>query len=172
MTIQTSPGAGAESPLVPADVANLLGISTAGRSPSRNSVPGEHMKLFSCGITLIAVLIATQFASAQRRLTPLPHPIGYPQHAPARTAPLSSGASPWTPLSNQPTFLVDGSSNPILLMDGSVLVQDAGFPDWWKLTPDESGNYVNGTWTQVASLPAGYSPLSLFSRVAGWAFDR
>jgi hypothetical protein len=118
------------------------------------------MKLFSCGITVIAVLIATQFASAQRRLTPLPHPIGYPQHAPARAAaPLSSGVSPWTPLSNEPTFLVDGSSNPILLMDGSVLVQDAGFPDWWKLTPDASGNYVNGTWTEVASLPPGYSPL-------------
>jgi hypothetical protein len=132
------------------------------------------MKLFSCGITLIAVLIATQFASAQRRLTPLPHPIGYPQHAPARAAaPLSSAISPWTPLSNQPTFLVDGSANPMLLMDGSVLVQDAGFPDWWKLTPDESGNYVNGTWTQVASLPPGYSPLYHSSAVLpDGRFDR
>jgi hypothetical protein len=84
------------------------------------------MKVFSCEITLIAVVLATQFASAQRRLTPLPHPIGFPQHAPARAAaPLSSVASPWTPLTNQPTFLVDGSANPMLLMDGSVLVQDA-----------------------------------------------
>jgi hypothetical protein len=38
-------------------------------------------------------------------------------------------------------------------------VQDTGFPDWWKLTPDQSGSYANGTWTQVASTPAGYSPL-------------
>jgi hypothetical protein len=27
------------------------------------------------------------------------------------------------------------------------------------LTPDEFGSYVNGTWTQLASTPAGYSPL-------------
>jgi hypothetical protein len=40
-----------------------------------------------------------------------------------------------------------------------VLVQDAGFPDWWKLTPDKSGSYINGTWTQIASLPDTYSPL-------------
>jgi hypothetical protein len=44
-------------------------------------------------------------------------------------------------------------------MDGSVLIQDTGFPDWWKLTPDQNGSYVNGTWTQIASLPATYSPL-------------
>ena len=40
-----------------------------------------------------------------------------------------------------------------------MLVQDTGFPDWWKLTPDQNGSYVNGTWTQIASLPATYSPL-------------
>ncbi|MGC1786946.1 MAG: hypothetical protein WA718_09435, partial [Terriglobales bacterium] len=68
-------------------------------------------------------------------------------------------ASPWTPLTNQPNFLLDGASVPILLTDGSVLIQDAGFPDWWKLTPDKFGSYVNGTWTQIASLPATYSPL-------------
>jgi hypothetical protein len=66
---------------------------------------------------------------------------------------------PWTPLTNQPSFLIDGAANPILLTDGTVLVQDAGEQDWWRLTPDQSGSYVNGTWTQIASLPAGYSPL-------------
>ena len=101
-------------------------------------------------------------------LKPLPHPAGQPggvlnsQVAVAAVA-TSSTASPapstWTPLTNQPTFLADGASNPILLTDGSVLIQDTGFPDWWKLTPDQSGSYVNGTWTQVASLQSGYSPL-------------
>src|SRR5450631_1977785 len=66
---------------------------------------------------------------------------------------------PWTPLTNQPSFLIDGAANPILLTDGTVLVQDAGEQDWWRLTPDQSGSYVNGTWTQIASLPASYSPL-------------
>jgi hypothetical protein len=62
-------------------------------------------------------------------------------------------------LTHQPTFLSNGASNPILLTDGTVLIQDTGFPDWWKLTPDKHGSYVNGTWTQIASLPATYSAL-------------
>ena len=40
-----------------------------------------------------------------------------------------------------------------------MLIQDAGFPDWWRLTPDQFGSYVNGTWSQIASLPPDYSPL-------------
>src|SRR6202030_826667 len=44
------------------------------------------------------------------------------------------------------------------LTDGSVLVQGNNCSDWWKLTPTNTGSYVNGTWTQVASLPAGYAP--------------
>jgi hypothetical protein len=39
------------------------------------------------------------------------------------------------------------------------MMADDGCQDWWKLTPDEFGSYVNGTWTQLASLPDGYSPL-------------
>ena len=27
------------------------------------------------------------------------------------------------------------------------------------MTPDNTGSYVNGTWTQIASLPDGYAPL-------------
>src|ERR1700731_1887779 len=124
---------------------------------------GMNTKLLQAfGITLIALLAFPQFAGAQR-LKPIPHPIGHPQHAPvqaqASVANSNTQASPWTPLANQPSFLLDGASNPILLTDGSVLVQDAGLPDWWKLTPDQHGSYVNGTWTQVASTPAGYSPL-------------
>ena len=30
---------------------------------------------------------------------------------------------------------------------------------WWKLTPDINGSYLNGTWTQVASMQTGYAPL-------------
>ena len=50
-----------------------------------------------------------------------------------------------------------------LLTDGTVMVQvlgvgAAGSPDWWRLTPDSSGSYVDGTWSQVGSLPADYGP--------------
>ena len=106
---------------------------------------------------LIVFFAWAQFANAQARLTRLPHPIGFPGQPVAASS--TDASSPWTPLKNQPSFLVDGSANPILLMDGTVLVQDAGFPDWWKLTPDEWGSYANGTWTQMASLPSPYSPL-------------
>jgi hypothetical protein len=30
--------------------------------------------------------------------------------------------------------------------------------DWYKLTPDNTGGYVNGTWTRLASLQPGYIP--------------
>src|SRR5579862_3478309 len=113
--------------------------------------------LLSLAVTLITLLAVPQFASAQRRLTPLPHPVGYPQRPPNSPDRKKNPASPWTPLTNQPN-LFDGSANPILLMDGSVLIQDAGFPDWIKLTPDQNGSYINGTWSSIASMPNGYGP--------------
>jgi len=52
----------------------------------------------------------------------------------------------------------DGAETVMLLTDGRALVQGNNDSDWWTLTPDINGSYVNGTWKQVASLPAGYSP--------------
>ncbi|HEY2444326.1 MAG TPA: hypothetical protein VGI20_01125 [Rhizomicrobium sp.] len=46
-----------------------------------------------------------------------------------------------------------------LLTDGTVMVQSFNENTWYKLTPDNTGSYVNGTWTQLASLPSGYEPL-------------
>jgi len=72
----------------------------------------------------------------------------------------SKGA--WTTLGAQPPVLdyTDcGPGTPTLLTDGTVLVSDHGCSDWWKLTPDAFGSYANGTWSQIASLPAGYAPL-------------
>jgi hypothetical protein len=52
----------------------------------------------------------------------------------------------------------DGVSISYQLTDGTVMAQGYGDSDWWKLTPDNTGSYVNGTWTQLASLPSNYSP--------------
>jgi hypothetical protein len=41
----------------------------------------------------------------------------------------------------------------LLLTGGDVLCQDAGASDWWRLRPDRTGSYVNGTWSQAASGP-------------------
>jgi hypothetical protein len=58
----------------------------------------------------------------------------------------------------------------MLLTDGTVLVheeQDGGEQNWYKLTPDAFGSYVNGTWSQVASIPGAlnYAPLYFGSQV-------
>jgi hypothetical protein len=77
-------------------------------------------------------------------------------------------AQTWTPLNNQPSA---GIVNCLLLTDGAVLCQSgdrATFvsnANWYKLTPDVTGSYVNGTWSQVASMPAGYAPQAYASAV-------
>jgi hypothetical protein len=71
-------------------------------------------------------------------------------------------AQTWTPLTNQPTF---SASTAFILTDGRVMVQDTGAQDWWSLTPDANGSYLNGTWSRLASLPAGYAPLYYASAV-------
>jgi hypothetical protein len=42
-----------------------------------------------------------------------------------------------------------------LLTDGTVIAQDQRnqFQNWWRLTPDNTGSYLCGTWTQLASIP-------------------
>jgi hypothetical protein len=112
----------------------------------------------------ISVLAWCGLAAAQSfpRLNPIP-----PRGPRTSASPLVlSSSSPWQPLNNQPPFTsnvcnggLPGAGNPLLLTDGSVIVQDAGCPDWWRLVPDSSGSYANGTWTQIASLPPGYAPL-------------
>jgi hypothetical protein len=67
-----------------------------------------------------------------------------------------------TTLVNQPP---SGAGLAFLLTDGTVLCQGGNDHNWYKLTPDEFGNYVNGTWSQVASLPSGYYPDAFSSAV-------
>ncbi len=59
----------------------------------------------------------------------------------------------------------DGAQITFLLTDGTVLAQGNQGQDWWKLTPDITGSYVNGTWTQVASLESDYDPDAFASQV-------
>jgi len=58
----------------------------------------------------------------------------------------------------------DGAGIAFLLTDGTVMAQGRG-ASWDLLTPDKSGSYVNGTWKQLASLPAGYAPSAFASAV-------
>jgi hypothetical protein len=74
-------------------------------------------------------------------------------------------AQTWQPLKHQPNF--GGVGAMLLLTDGTVLVhrEPLNAEHWHKLTPDIHGNYVNGTWSQVASLPGGYGPFFFGSAV-------
>src|SRR6202035_2291289 len=77
-----------------------------------------------------------------------------------------AGAQTWTPLTHQPSF---NASTALLLTDGTVMVQTAvngyGTGQWWRLTPSNTGSYVNGTWSQLASMPSGYAPTYYASAV-------
>jgi hypothetical protein len=126
---------------------------------------GANVKMNSVvrALTLLGTMVVMAAVDASAGSFPLLKPLP-PKKSPIRAAAVAAAqtASPWQLLTNQPPVLdpVDcGPGNPLLLTDGTVLLQDAGCQDWWKLTPDKFGNYVNGTWSQVASTPPDYSPL-------------
>ncbi len=62
------------------------------------------------------------------------------------------------PLARAGSWSAVGSTAPgsvqlmILLTDGTVMCCDGGNGNWWKLTPDTSGNYANGSWSTLASM--------------------
>ena len=89
-------------------------------------------------------------ASLPRHSTPLPQvpPLGPQQATSPRVLPPSGGT--WQAVTTAP---VNGLCNPLLLTDGTVMVHECNSPYWYKLTPDITGSYVNGTWSHIASLP-------------------
>jgi hypothetical protein len=61
----------------------------------------------------------------------------------------------WTPLATAAPSS-DGIGTMLLLSDGTVMAQGGGSSSfentWYKLTPDASGSYINGTWSKLASM--------------------
>jgi hypothetical protein len=81
---------------------------------------------------------------------PLPAP------APAAVVPdIAAQPRSWRPVTPAP-FL---AAAPLLLTDGTVMIQELSTENWWQLTPDEMGSYEHGTWSRLASMQSGYSPL-------------
>jgi hypothetical protein len=76
--------------------------------------------------------------------------------------PLCAGAQTLTNLTHQPP---DGAYVTMQMTDGTVIAQGGNLNDWYKLTPDNTGSYKNGTWTQLASLPSGYAPYAMAEAV-------
>lgn len=79
-------------------------------------------------------------------------------------APFTAGT--WTATTNAPPSAV---AHPLLLSDGSVLINSFFFENhvdsWYRLVPDKTGSYVNGTWVAAGNLPSGYNPLYFASQV-------
>jgi hypothetical protein len=61
----------------------------------------------------------------------------------------------WTPLTN-PLPDMFGATHEMLLSDGTVMIQGGGAQatskNWYKLAPDATGSYINGTFSPRASM--------------------
>jgi hypothetical protein len=71
----------------------------------------------------------------------------------------------WTPLNHQPGVNLGVM---LQLRDGRILAHEEqnGNPrNWWILTPDSTGSYVNGTWSSGGQLPSNYAPFYFSSQV-------
>src|SRR5215475_455395 len=126
-----------------------------------------------CALVCISAVMA--FGQSRSKVNP-PHAVGVtppPVHTTHITGaqPAVNPAGPtWTKGTNAPPVSMGAM---LQLTDGRVLVHSepncsgctGNYANWYTLTPDNTGSYVNGTWTQVASTPSGYSPLFFGSAV-------
>ncbi len=74
----------------------------------------------------------------------------------------SDRGSRFQPIKNSPPT---GMQMAFLMTDGSILTQSYASYSWYRYVPDASGNYADGTWSQVGSLPSGYAPSAFASAV-------
>ncbi|HEY3637400.1 MAG TPA: hypothetical protein VGK90_04550 [Rhizomicrobium sp.] len=96
--------------------------------------------------------------------TPLTHVGPYSNHV--YLAPKNAKSGKWTDTTAKLPF-ANGPWDPIQLTDGTIIVEDfcTTPTQWYKLTPDKTGNYVKGSWSKIAVMPTGYSPLFFASQV-------
>jgi hypothetical protein len=53
------------------------------------------------------------------------------------------------------TALAPGAVDTMLqLTDGTIMCKGTDTPNWFKLTPDSKGDYVNGSWSTLSPMPA------------------
>lgn len=99
-----------------------------------------------------------------RHATPLPSRKGWDANAKHYIAPPSAGSGTWTSLAHAfPGAMFPDTA--LVMTNGTVMMHDGCTTNWFRLTPDASGSYQNGTWSSVPSMPSGYSPLYFSSAV-------
>src|SRR5438128_1491981 len=95
-----------------------------------------------------------EFRKFLESLPPVSHEIVPGQQLPPGAAPVAGN---WTSLTN-PLSPTRNLSNPILLTDGTVIAHVSCTSNWYKFTPTITGDYINGTWSAIASTAATYGP--------------
>jgi len=87
----------------------------------------------------------------------------------AMSAVTAATAQTWQRTTNNPP---ENLGAMLLLTDGTVIAHQENDQNgnvaslrWYRLTPDSSGSYLNGTWTRIADMPSGYGPLFFGSAV-------
>ncbi len=116
-------------------------------------------------LTAIATALLSTSALAMHHQTPAPKNPGfwrYDPSKPAYHAPKGIQSGTWSGLTN--TFPGTGDTA-LLLTDGTVMMHDLCTVNWYRLTPDNTGSYQNGTWSKMGAMPSGYSPLYFGSQV-------
>jgi hypothetical protein len=86
-------------------------------------------------------------------------------HLAPYVAPPKAKSGTWTDVGCLP--FKKGPWGEMLMTDGTVIILDycTNPAQWYKLTPDSTGNYTDGTWTSIAEMPSGYSPLFFAQQV-------
>jgi len=113
-------------------------------------------------LAAMATLSTSTLASSHRQLIPL-KPLGHVgSYVPPHVDPYLTPGT-WTDLTH--AFPGAGPDTSLLLTDGTVLMHDYCTSNWWKLTPDNTGSYDNGTWSAVTAMPAGYGPALFASEI-------
>jgi hypothetical protein len=112
-------------------------------------------KIAVAGLVVASVgLLATDSAFARnRKLLALHAP---PNHFPTIVQRMGNVAvdptvtGTWTPFDGLPghaaAFPGTSPDTALLLTDGSVVMHDVCTPNWYRLIPDQLGNYINGSW--------------------------
>ena len=134
--------------------------------------------IFAGSLVTTLMLLSAVMAVGQSQPLYAPHAAGTKpapintNHSAVRDE-VSPSAAFWTKAKNAPPVSV-GSM--LLLTDGRVLAHSepncsgcvGNYQNWYTLTPDNTGSYINGTWTQVASLPGSYAAVLRLRGAARW----
>jgi hypothetical protein len=127
------------------------------------------LKSLACGALVIGASCTGLDGPPEPTPAPAPSPGGAssqageaPQVGDPTAPPLAAPPPPatpggtWTKLAN---VQIPAAGFQLLLTDGTVIMSEVSTNRWWRLTPDITGSYLNGTWSQIAAMPAGYAPL-------------